>query len=139
MVRLEIIINDVRGYGDCGGTIIDDKLIVTAAHCLDEATEVRAFLGDHDKAAREQTERMVTTSTFYIHPNYRKLLSGANKFDVAVIEFDDKLIDGNLTSRACLPTSTNLMLDNANCWAAGWGVIWGGYRSTLLKEVNYNV
>ena len=133
IVRLEIVVSGVRGNGDCGGTIIDDRLIVTAAHCVQGATEVRAFLGDHDSVAQDRNERMVTTSTFVVHPNYRQLSSGALQFDVAIVKFNEQLTDGILADRACLPASTNLTLDNAKCWTAGWGN--SDYRGTLLKEV----
>ena len=130
---MEIIISGVLGNGECGGTIIDDRIIVTAAHCVEGATEVRAFLGDHDSFAKDGTERMVTSKTFFVHPNYRQLSSGANQFDVAVVKFDEQLTDGILADRACLP-KLNLQLDQAKCWTAGWGN--SDYRGTLLKEVN---
>ena len=133
IVRLNVLVGDALGDGDCGGTIIADRIVITAAHCVHDATEVIAFLGDHDSVAQDRRERMVKSSTFYVHPNYRRLSSGAVQFDIALIMFNEKLTDGKLADRACLPSSTNINLDRAKCWTAGWGN--SDYRGTLLKEV----
>ena len=77
---------------------------------------------------------MVTSSTFFVHPNYRQLSSGALEFDVTLVLFDEQLTDGKLADRACLPESTTLELDHAKCWTAGWGN--NNYRGTLLQEVS---
>ena len=125
--------SDPNDYKNCGGTIVADRMIVTAAHCLDGVTEVQAFIGDHDSVAHDPTERMVKSRSFVMHPDYRKLSNGANHFDVAVVRFNEKLTDGKVADRACLPQSINLNLDRAKCWTAGWGN--DDFSGTLLKEV----
>ena len=100
---------------------------------------MRAFIGDHDANQQDATEKIVTASdrNITIHPDYRALSGNtSSKFDIAVVKFGEKLVDGKLADRACLPAQLDLKLDGAKCWTAGWGNRpgWG----SKLKEVRSN-
>lgn len=140
VVRLKVVVGGILGDFDCGGTIIDDGTIVTAAHCVKGATEVRAFISDHDANQQDATERIVKASdqNITIHPDYQALSGNtSSKFDIAVVNFDEKLVDGKLADRACLPSQLDLKLDGAKCWTAGWGNRpgWGSELNEARKNL----
>lgn len=58
----------------CGGSIIDNGWIITAAHCLhdlDPRTVIYVNAGDHDISTVTETDNVVIkASGWHIHPNY---------------------------------------------------------------------
>ena len=97
---------------------------------------MRAFIGDHDLNRQDGSERMVTATqqNIVIHPNHQNV-GDYTHFDVAIVKFDEKLIDGKLADRACLPAQLDFNLSGAKCWTAGWGNRPGwGFK---LNEVKY--
>jgi len=62
-------------WGDwhfCGGAILTEKVVVTAAHCCYEQdlAGVKVVAGKHDLYADEETEQSVGIASAVIHPEY---------------------------------------------------------------------
>jgi hypothetical protein len=61
-----------KGVHDCGGVIIDQWNILTAAHCLDYASDLRnykAHVGAHN---RDSSGQLMPIAQLIIHPNYNE-------------------------------------------------------------------
>lgn len=70
-LKIKYNINDTRAAG-CGGAIIDDQWILTAAHCLSGAKKVKVMLGITNLRNNDGATNLILTNTndFYTHPFY---------------------------------------------------------------------
>ncbi|KAB0796104.1 hypothetical protein PPYR_10165 [Photinus pyralis] len=125
----------------CGGTLIDDLHIVTAAHCVRSYSpyDLRVRLGEwdvnHDVEFYPYVERDV--SAVEVHPEF---YAGTLYNDLALLRMDKPVDLGkNLhISPACLP-HPHEDYTGQRCWTTGWGKDafgeFGKYQN-ILKEVD---
>ncbi len=67
-----LLIADVQGSAYdrrfCGGTLVAPQWILTAAHCVDEISDIEVFLGEIDLYSRGG--ETIPVSKIVSHPNY---------------------------------------------------------------------
>ena len=111
----------VRVGGRCGGTILDEYTILTAAHCnimsneyiLAGALSLQSSLGLDPKPQYIQVKNNIT------HYNYKGYEYG---YDMSILKLREPLIFNNHVKPACLPKSENFGVgDFAFALASGWG------------------
>uniref|UniRef100_A0A8C4GRX2 trypsin n=1 Tax=Dicentrarchus labrax TaxID=13489 RepID=A0A8C4GRX2_DICLA len=56
------------GYHFCGGSLVNENWVVSAAHCYKSRVEVR--LGEHNIRVTENTEQFISSSRVIRHPRY---------------------------------------------------------------------
>ncbi|XP_064480499.1 chymotrypsinogen A-like [Ornithodoros turicata] len=107
-------------YG-CGGSIINDRWIVTAAHCVDfskNASDYTILLGKHELRACEATQQERTVDKIVVHPKYHG--TGVPVYDVALMRLSEPLNWNDYVGPVCLPDEGD-DYTNVTCTTSGWG------------------
>ncbi|CAF1059349.1 unnamed protein product [Adineta steineri] len=121
----------------CGGTIIDELYIMTAAHCVESIrnpSDISVYAGSldvYDGVARSASE-------IHLHPYYDEV---RHRNDITLLKLDRALdLSSNDLAKICLPsavaTSEEYPIAGTSLLAAGWGDKWShGPSSTTLQQV----
>lgn len=72
-------------YGSCGGSIISNRHILSAAHCTTDAVSITASCGTVD---RNNSYLQVITSNFTAHPQYN---SDTFNHDIAILTLSENI------------------------------------------------
>ncbi|KAJ8707530.1 hypothetical protein PYW08_010782 [Mythimna loreyi] len=126
------------GYGDdvktaqwlCGGTVISERFILTAAHC----TSTRALgnisfaaLGILKRSDPVENWKIYKIKRIIIHPEYK---APSKYHDIALLETDTEIAFGKDLLPACLNIDEGF---NHNGEAPGWGRL--GHRQALADTL----
>jgi secreted trypsin-like serine protease len=135
--RLNISLGD--GYELCGASIIDNKFLVSAAHCMINSDknfariperQYTVFCGDHNRRQTESTEQMVTVRKITVHEGYNPR-DTAN--DIAILELSTSLTFNNFVSPICLPPADVPI--GSKCVVTGWGETEDTGDDSVLRQV----
>lgn len=103
----------------CGGTLIESRWVLTAAHCIAEATVVELHFGTVLFQNADEPSRVTRMSTeFIIHPQY----DGKTGYDVALIKLKRPLEFTKYIQPVKMSTNTSLTYRVGEMVvASGWG------------------
>lgn len=143
-----LVINTASGQGLCSGTLIDRKIVLTAAHCLDSSSEpiqsvAVVFAKDLSKATREQVRFGVKG---LVHEGFQaaSLSNGPGSWnDIALLKLDQEAPQD--FALAQLPSADTPINAGMKVTEAGFGKTQAarnasGDTSGVLKQVsNINI
>lgn len=113
----------------CGGTLVNDRFVVTAAHCVSEGgIDITVTLGEHDLNNREGFEftSLVKHFGYTTHHSYKEQRTrGVIEYDIALLELV-KPVDFDHYKHIrpiCLPSDTFVEYtgQRVDATVTGWG------------------
>ncbi|XP_070534303.1 uncharacterized protein [Ptychodera flava] len=131
----------IDGSVSCGGSIINEEWILTAAHCMEDVSpgNIIAVMGVsdlRDTSAMRRAERRI--SEIHVHTEY---ISFNLHNDLALLKLVEPLEFSDYVRPVCLPPSgDDALVQGLPCSTTGWGLTSeGGQASLVLMEAEVNV
>lgn len=129
------------GFTGCGGTIIDDRTVVSAAHCCRGYTtrldRIKIVVGEHSTTVWDLGQFTAGVTSMHIHPEYHP---GTFQNDICVLQTTDMNLRMRHTAApACLPPKGWHPDVGTRCFAAGWGRMHFNEPARVLQEVDLDI
>ncbi|XP_055717836.1 mast cell protease 1A-like [Salvelinus fontinalis] len=121
----------------CGGFLVSESFVMTAAHCYKWAVNLTVVVGAHDITRQESSSYRIDVKYYHIHPGYNaKRLEN----DIMLLQLVKTTPKSKAVQQIPLPKKDQDIKAKSFCTVAGWGATeTGGTVNPRLLEVNVTV
>ncbi|XP_041092608.1 serine protease 33-like [Polyodon spathula] len=126
----------LNGFHICGGSLIDQNWVLSAAHCFQGSSNVKLYtvrLGILSLSQQQGVDRNLLR--FLLKPGFTAPEQGN---DAALLQLDQPVTFSEIVLPVCLPSPSTLFTAGQQCWVTGWGNIQEGVSlpsPNILQQV----
>uniref|UniRef100_A0A8D2KKT4 Peptidase S1 domain-containing protein n=1 Tax=Urocitellus parryii TaxID=9999 RepID=A0A8D2KKT4_UROPR len=120
----------------CGGSLITNRLVLTAAHCVLSQTHYRVILGNNKLNEFDENAVMVPVKNVYPHQGF-ETKNLTNDIAIALLAFPVNY--SPYIQPICLPERPFTVNAETLCWVTGWGRMERNVRPMILRETEQKI